>query len=151
MVKHTGWITTSVPADLSDRIENFVNSKEGKKLGFTSKTQFIAHAIRAQLDELGGNSKIQQTKLENKLDIIMEEISKIKTSGTYAPKIEKISIDYDRVILKDNTKNRIAEIVIQKDKLFCQLCDENDCTHVGFALSLPDVYEMIYSKKLAKR
>ena len=50
-------------------------------------------------------------------------------------KIEKISIDDDRVILKDNIKNRIAEVAVQKGELFCQLCEEKDCVHVGFVWS----------------
>ncbi|EIJ66883.1 hypothetical protein BD31_I2093, partial [Candidatus Nitrosopumilus salaria BD31] len=49
-------------------------------------------------------------------------------------------------ILKDNIKNRIAEVAIQKGELFCQLCDEKDCVHVGFVFSLPDVYEVLNSR-----
>ena len=70
-------------------------------------------------------------------------MKKDETFARYAPKIEKISIDDNRVILKDNIKNRIAEILIQKGELFCQLCDEKDCVHVGFVFSLPDVYKII--------
>ena len=62
-------------------------------------------------------------------------MQKDKTFARYAPKIEKISVDDDRVILKDNIKNRIAEVAVQKGELFCQLCDEKDCVHVGFVFS----------------
>ena len=61
-------------------------------------------------------------------------------------KLEKISVDDDRVILKDNIKNRIAEVAIQKGELFCQLCDEKDCVHVGFVFSLPDIYEVLNAR-----
>src|SRR4030066_340266 len=39
---------------------------------------------------------------------------KDKTFARYAPKLEKICVDDDRVIIKDNIKNRIAEVTIQK-------------------------------------
>ena len=75
--------------------------------------------------------------------MLEEMMLKDKTFARYAPKLEKISVDDDRVILKDNIKNRIAEVAIQKGELFCQLCDEKDCVHVGFVFSLPDVYEVL--------
>ncbi len=71
---------------------------------------------------------------------------KDKTFARYAPKLEKISVDDDRVIIKDNIKNRIAEVTIQRGELFCQLCEEKDCVHIGFVFSLPDVYEVLNSK-----
>ncbi|MCA9828691.1 MAG: hypothetical protein KC444_09970, partial [Nitrosopumilus sp.] len=78
MVKNSSWTTTSVPADLAQRIESFVSSREGKKLGYTSKTGFIADALREKLDELDGKSKLHQTKLENKIDEMNDEIILIK-------------------------------------------------------------------------
>jgi len=83
------------------------------------------------------------------LTYMLEEImQKDKTFARYAPKIEKISVDDDRVILKDNIKNRIAEVIINKEReLFCQLCDEEDCVHIGFVFSLPDVYEILNERK----
>ncbi|QLH09494.1 MULTISPECIES: hypothetical protein [Candidatus Nitrosotenuis] len=78
--------------------------------------------------------------------MLEEMMQKDKTFARYAPKLEKIAIDEDRVVLKDNIKNRIAEVTVQKGELFCQLCEEKDCVHVGFVFSLPDVYEILNSK-----
>ena len=78
--------------------------------------------------------------------MLEDAMQKDKTFATYAPKIEKISVDDDRVILKDNIKNRIAEVAVQMGELYCQLCDEKDCVHVGFVFSLPDVYRVLNSK-----
>ena len=71
---------------------------------------------------------------------------KDKTFARYAPKLEKISVDGDRVIIKDNIKNRIAEVTIQRGELFCQLCEDKNCFHIGFVFSLPYVYEVLNSK-----
>ena len=78
--------------------------------------------------------------------LLEDMMLKDKTFARYAPKIEKISVDDDRVIVKDNIKNRIAEVAIQRGELFCQLCEEKDCVHIGFVFSLPDVYEVLNSK-----
>ena len=78
--------------------------------------------------------------------LLEQMIQKDKTFARIAPKLEKISIDSDRVVLKDNIKNRIAEVVIQNGELFCLLCDEKDCVHVGYIFSIPDIYEILNSK-----
>lgn len=78
--------------------------------------------------------------------MLEQTMLKDKTFARYAPKLEKVAIDDDRVVLKDNIKNRIAEVTVQKGELFCQLCEEKDCVHVGFVFSLPDVYEILNSK-----
>ncbi|CDI06184.1 hypothetical protein [Candidatus Nitrosotenuis uzonensis] len=78
--------------------------------------------------------------------MLEQTMQKDKTFARYAPKIEKITIDEDRVVLKDNIKNRIAEVTIQRGELFCQLCEEKDCVHIGYVFSLPDVYEVLNSR-----
>ena len=78
--------------------------------------------------------------------MLEEMMLKDKTFARYAPKLEKISIDEDRVLLKDNLQNRIAEILVQKEELYCTLCEEKDCIHVGFVWSLPDVYEVLNAR-----
>ena len=78
--------------------------------------------------------------------MLEERMQRDKTFARHAPKLEEISVDSDRVILKDNIKNRIAEVAIQMGDLYCQLCEEKDCVHIGFVFSLPDVYEILDSK-----
>ncbi|MCA2003768.1 MAG: hypothetical protein LDL06_03275 [Candidatus Nitrosotenuis sp.] len=78
--------------------------------------------------------------------MLEQTMQKDKTFARYAPKIEKITVDDDRVVLKDNIKNRIAEVTIQRGELFCQLCEEKDCVHIGYVFSLPDVYEILNSR-----
>ena len=78
--------------------------------------------------------------------LLEDVMKKDKTFARYAPKLEKVSIDSDRIILKDNIKNRIAEVAIQNGELYCQLCEEKDCVHVGYVFGLRDVYEVLNSK-----
>ena len=82
--------------------------------------------------------------------MLEEMMQKNKTFAKYAPKIEKISVDEDRVILKDTIKNRIAEVAMQRGELFCQLCEDKNCVHVGFAWAIPEVYELLNTKGIKR-
>ena len=49
-------------------------------------------------------------------------------------------IDQNRVALKDNKRNRIAEVILKEGVLQCLLDEKSDCVHVGFVYSLPELY-----------
>jgi hypothetical protein len=77
----------------------------------------------------------------------MEEMMiKDEVFAKHSPFIEKIAVDQNRVILKDNKKNRIAEVLMNKGELQCLLDERTDCVHVGFVYSLPELYGIISSK-----
>jgi hypothetical protein len=81
------------------------------------------------------------------ITFMMEDLmQKDETFARYAPKLEKISADDDRVVIKDNIKNRIAEVAVQNGELYCLLCEEKNCVHVGYVFSLSEVYEVLNSK-----
>ncbi len=82
--------------------------------------------------------------------MLEETMQKDKTFAKYAPKLEKVSVDEDRVLIKDNIKNRIAEVAIQRGELYCQLCEDKSCFHIGYVFSLPDVYEILNSKGIKR-
>ena len=77
--------------------------------------------------------------------LLESKMAKDKTFAKYAPKLELISIEEDRVILKNKIENRIAEIVFQRDDLYCQLCEAKDCHCIGYAWSIPEIYEKLNS------
>ena len=120
------------------------------KAGFKSIT--VSETVYDKFHEVYQNSKDDLTmkgvnSFSGYVTYMLEEMmQKDKTFARYAPKLEKISVDDDRVILKDNIKNRIAEVAIQRGELFCQLCDQKNCVHVGYVWSLPDVYEVLHAK-----
>ena len=74
----------------------------------------------------------------------MEEMMiKDEVFATHSPFIEKIAVDQNRVILKDNKQNRIAEVLLNNGELQCLLDERSDCVHVGFVYSLPELYDII--------
>ena len=78
--------------------------------------------------------------------LLESKMAKDKTFAKYAPKLELISIEEDRVIIKNKIENRIAEIVFQRDDLYCQLCEAKDCHCIGYAWSIPEIYEKLNAK-----
>ena len=78
--------------------------------------------------------------------MLEERMYEDEVLAKHAPLIKKISTDQDRVVLLDQMKNRIVEVTLQEDSLYCQLCEAKDCLHVGFALAQPEVYEALKTK-----
>ena len=81
--------------------------------------------------------------------MLEDTMQKDKTFAKYAPKLELISIEDDRVIIKNNIENRIAEIVYQRGELYCQLCEAKDCHCIGYVWSIPEIYEKLNSKGIS--
>src|ERR687885_1704486 len=75
---------------------------------------------------------------------MMEEMMiRYEVFAKNAPFMEKIDIDHNRVIVKDNKRNRIAEVLFKNGELQCLLDERTDCVHVGFVYSLPEIYFVI--------
>src|SRR3712207_3613980 len=57
--------------------------------------------------------------------MMQETMAKYEAFVKHAPFLEKIAIEQDRVIIKDNKRNRIAEVMVRNQELQC-LLDEKD-------------------------
>ena len=44
------------------------------------------------------------------------------------------------MVLQNNKRNRIAEVLLKEGELQCLLDERADCVHVGFVYSLPELY-----------
>lgn len=71
--------------------------------------------------------------------LLEERMAETEVLARQTPVIKKVSFDGNRVVLLDSVANRIAEVIIQGGDLVCQLCERDNCMHVGFAYSLPEV------------
>ncbi len=72
-----------------------------------------------------------------------EMMRKDETFAKFTPKIEMVSVDDTRVILNDLVKVRIVEVKFVENTLCCMLCDQEECKHVGFCESMPEVIEIL--------
>ena len=80
----------------------------------------------------------------------LQEYHRHGLPARYAPKFEKIYADDDKLVLKDNVKNRIAEVAVQRgvSDYHCKLCDKGDCVHVTYVTALPNIVEALNVKKI---
>jgi len=74
--------------------------------------------------------------------MLEEMMKKDETFAKFSPVIEQISIDPDRVLLKDNKMNRVIEIKFVQNRLECMFCESKECRHVGYCASIPQVCEI---------
>ena len=131
-----------------------ITVREGKmpKPGFKSIT--ISETVYEKFHDVYEKNKDKLTmkgvnSFAGYITYMLEDtMQKDKTFAKYAPKLELISIEDDRVIIKNNIENRIAEIVYQRDELYCQLCEAKDCHCIGYVWSIPEIYEKLNSKGL---
>jgi hypothetical protein len=66
------------------------------------------------------------------LTSMMEEMMlRYETFARHAPYMEKLSVDQNRLVLKDNKRNRIAEVMLKEEELQCLLDERADCVHVA--------------------
>ena len=91
------------------------------------------------------------TSFSGYLTSMMEEImKKYEANGLHAPFMEKILINHNSIIIKDNKRNQIVKITLHDNELQCLLDDRNDCVHVGFVYSLPEFYFMLTPKEIKR-
>lgn len=120
------------------------------KPGFKSIT-VSENVYRRFFDAYAKNKKELEfkgiTSFSGYLTSMMEEMMKrYEAHGRHAPFMEKLLIDQNSVIIKDNKTNRIVEVMLRNNELQCLLDDRKDCVHVGFVYSLPELYLMLSSK-----
>ena len=77
--------------------------------------------------------------------ILEEEMQRYEVMALRAPMLELIAVDENRVVIRDRKLDRIAEVAYdwERNDLYCQLCQRDDCYHVGFAYSIPEVNEKL--------
>ena len=119
-----GYKTITISEKVYDKFLEF--SKKNQVVGVNSFSGYVTYLLEAKM-------------------------AQDKTFAKYAQKLELISIEEDRVIIKNKIENRIAEIVYQRDDLYCQLCEAKDCHCIGYAWSIPEIYEKLNSKGIRHR
>jgi len=65
--------------------------------------------------------------------------------GRYAPFLEGVGVGQGRVDVRDNKAGRIAEVTFRNDLWNCDVDSSDSCVHVGFALAILKVREMMSS------
>ena len=121
--------------------------KEGfNVVTITEQTHQKAHSSYLQRIKSG---KIEGRKsFSHFIDgIIIEKIEADEYLSRMAPFMQKIGLQDNSILIKDNKLGRIAEVQIRGKELICLLCDKKDCVHVGFSYAIPEVYRVMSLQK----
>jgi len=73
---------------------------------------------------------------------IIESDEAIKRVGPY---LEKVAIHEDTILIRDNRRkvDRIVEVKLRNNELYCTHDESLECVHIGFAWALPEVYKAL--------
>ena len=115
------WSTVQIPKELLDEVEKFLKTKEAKKKGITSKSQFITRAIDSVLDELSQK------------------------------RFEHINFEDNCIRLIDNHKPQgtpFVEIRLKGKDLRCDTCQKTECIHISAVWQNQDIADKLLIKGL---
>jgi hypothetical protein len=98
------------------------------------------------------NQKVKTQKLAKSFskyvnDIIIEQVEADENLSLTAPFMEKVGLEGNSIMIKDNKIGRIAEVQVHGKELICMLDEKKDCVHVGFACAIPEVYRLIVERR----
>jgi hypothetical protein len=98
------------------------------------------------------NQKVKTQKLNKSFsryvnDIIIEQVEADENLTLSAPFMEKIGLESNSIMIKDNKIGRIVEVQVHGKDLICMLDEKKDCVHVGYAYAIPEVYRLMSERK----
>ncbi|BBE42038.1 hypothetical protein NAS2_0649 [Conexivisphaera calida] len=63
-----------------------------------------------------------------------------------APWMRLVGFTEHGVVIEDKKIDRIVEVRLVNNDLFCELDQRDDCVHVGFAYAIPEVYNAMVAR-----
>ena len=110
----------SLKRELVDEVERFVIEHPGYK----GIADFVHEAVRIRMEE------IRKSHIEKPL-----------------PRFEHFNKDPNGVKITDRKLRKIADIYFKPEGIFCELDQSNDCEHIDFALTVPDIQDIIRKRR----
>ena len=98
------------------------------------------------------NQKVKSEKITKSFskyvnDLIMEQVEADENLALSAPFMEKIGLEGNSIMVKDNKIGRIVEVQVHGKDLICMLDERKDCIHVGFAYAIPEIYRLMSERR----
>lgn len=75
-------------------------------------------------------------------DYLLMNIEKDEFLKEYAPFLEKIGINDNRLTIRDSKTNKLTDVFLKNKKLFCSLDESDDCLHIHYVLALPELAKL---------
>lgn len=104
-----------------------------------------------KLEQYWKSSKRKAPDFTNFLnDLLADIVETERFQEIIAPRMIKLGLDQDNLncmYIKDEKDNKIAEVFLNDNKLYCQLDESHNCNHVMFALLQPEVSRLQIKKQ----
>ncbi len=115
--------------ELANTIEEYI--KTHPEMGYLDMDDFVRDAVRDKFDRLNN--------VQSKPTLPMLEHFNLNETGV------KI---LDRSLAEGTSNGRVVDVLFKPDKVWCDYCQEEDCIHVKFALSLPEAQQILRRQEL---
>ena len=106
---------------------NFNQHPKTRSYGLQKRAEFIKESIREKLKTIP-REILEQLPLEH---------FNLSENGVRI---------LDRSLANKHSRGRIIDVYFKPDKVLCEYCQSNNCKHVEFALSLPEVRKILSKK-----
>ncbi len=70
--------------------------------------------------------------------VLKDAIDRDKFLQAYAPFLLKVGYEGNILFIKDSKLGKTAEVYLREQQLYCNICESGDCTHIHYALALPE-------------
>jgi hypothetical protein len=110
----------SLKRELVDEVDRFVK----EHLEYKGIADFVHEAVRIRMEE------IRKSHIERPL-----------------PRFEHFNMGENGVRISDRKLRRIADITFKPEGIYCELDDSDHCEHIDFALTVPEIKEIIRKKR----
>jgi hypothetical protein len=111
--------TIELPRSLVDEIEQIMRLKFERRPVSVSTSRYVSELLRYAIE-------------------------KEQASQLFSQSLEEYSIEKDRIYIKDNERNVVAELSFKDlGDLYCNYDASKNCVHIGFALSIPAVQRIV--------
>jgi len=99
----------------------------------------IEKSIYEEIVQESENNNISIKKFTNNL--LRERFEKSAFIKKVAPKLSLLDFGNDFILIRDETaaKNRLSVIKVRDSKLWCDLDEAYDCSHIHYVLTLPQL------------
>ncbi|MGH2612248.1 MAG: hypothetical protein ACRDFB_04270 [Rhabdochlamydiaceae bacterium] len=95
----------------------------------------IYSKAKAKAEEKG------MTLLDYVNEILLLNVEKDDFLKRYAPYIEKINVG-QTLVLRDHKINKLVEVFLKSNTLYCSHDESGDCMHIHFALAIPEIAKL---------
>jgi len=104
-------------------------------------------AVVSSMDKLIGTYGFK-SRAEIVKEALRELLSKYKTpEPVVLPRFDHFNMGVHGVRITDRQLHRIADIRFKPEGIYCELDESESCGHIEFALTVPEIKEIIRNKR----